>query len=269
MKLFVALAALLCLCDARPSFHENVTPTAFENVDSYIIGGSNAAPGAWPWQLSQQRLGGSWSHSCGASILKTRYALSAAHCVDGASVGSLRVIAGLHDRTNMAGTQTANLGGYKMHEQYNNGAASYANDIAILTFSTLLNFGGNVQPATLPPNNNNNYAGSTCIITGWGRTSSSNTLPNVLQQATIGILTTAACQSATGSGVWANHICIKDSANTRGACNGDSGGPCNCGNVVTGIASFVYQSGGNCLPSYPSVYTRVSAYLAWITTNTP
>ena len=56
-------------------------PTQFEGVDSMIIGGTNAAVGAWPWQLSQQR---SNSHSCGASLYKQFYALSAAHCVDGA-----------------------------------------------------------------------------------------------------------------------------------------------------------------------------------------
>jgi len=250
-------------------------PTLWSDVvDSYVIGGSNAAQGAWPWQLSQQRLGASWSHSCGASLLKARYALSASHCIDGAAVSSVRVIAGLHDRTQTAGTQTQNLSGIKMHESYNTGSATYSNDIAILTFAGTITTGGNVQFATLPANNNNDYSTVQCVITGWGRTSSSNTLPNVLQQATVGILTNAQCQSqGTGASIWANHICIKDSANTRGACNGDSGGPVNCpsgsGHVVAGIASFVFATAGNCLPSRPSVYTRSSAYLAWINTNTP
>jgi secreted trypsin-like serine protease len=163
-----------------------------------------------------------------------------------------------------------------MHESYNNNQATYANDIAILTLSTAINAGGNIAYASLPPNNNNAFAGASCVITGWGRTSSSNTLPNVLQQATVGILSTAQCQSqGSGATIWANHICIYDSANTRGACNGDSGGPVNCpgtgtnGYQVAGIASFVFQSGGACLPSRPSVYTRTSTYLSWITTNTP
>jgi len=276
MKTFFALLALVCFCDARPSRTVDVPQaTLFDNVDSQIIGGSNAAVGAWPWQLSQQRGSGtSWSHSCGASLLSGRYALSAAHCVDGAQASGLRVIAGLNDRTNTAGTVTSNISGYKMHEQYNTGTPTYANDIAILTLSTNINQGGNIAYARLPPNNNDAYAGMTCVITGWGRTSSSNTLPNVLQQANVGILSTAQCQSqGAGANIWANHICIYDSANTRGACNGDSGGPVNCNTggsyLVAGIASFVFQSGGNCLPSRPSVYTRTSTYLAWINTNTP
>jgi len=160
-----------------------------------------------------------------------------------------------------------------MHESYNTGTPTYANDIAILTFATNINAGGNIQYATLPANNNNDFAGTTCIITGWGRTSSSNTLPNVLHQASVGILSNAQCVSqASGANIWANHICIYDSAQTRGACNGDSGGPVNCnsgGYLVAGVASFVFQSNGACLPSRPSVYTRSSAYLSWIATNTP
>jgi len=275
MKSAVALLALFCLCEAKPgNFQSGGLPSLFNRVDSQIIGGTDAAPGAWPWQLSQQRLGSTWSHSCGASLLSSRYGLSAAHCVDGAAVANLRVIAGLHDRTNTAGTQTANLSAYKMHEQYNNNAATYANDIAILTFASAIVAGGNVAFATLPANNNNDFAGQTCVITGWGRTSSTNTLPNVLQQATIRILSTSECQSqAAGASIWASHICIFDPNTTSSACNGDSGGPTNCpvgsGYQVAGIASFVFQLAGNCLPGRPSVYTRVSTYLSWIATNTP
>jgi len=55
------------------------------------------------------------------------------------------------------------------HEQYNTGTASYANDIAILTLQTLITLGGNVGVATLPPNNNDQFVGANCVITGWGR----------------------------------------------------------------------------------------------------
>jgi len=276
MKILVALLAFVCLCEARPGRFipvDEAHPVSYNEVDSFVIGGVNAAPGAWPWQLSQQRLGGSWSHSCGSSLLKVRHTLSAAHCIDGAAVSSVRVIAGLHDRSNTANTQTINLSTHKMHEQYNTGSQTYSNDIAILTLNANVNVGGNVQYGTLPPNNNNDFSSSTCVITGWGRTSSSNTLPNILQQANVGILTNAACVSAVGNGIWANHICIRDPQSTRGACNGDSGGPVNCPNgsggyYVAGAASFVYQSNGNCLPNYPSVYTRSSAYLTWINNNT-
>lgn len=59
------------------------------------------------------------------------------------------------------------------HENYGVGLASYANDIAILHFATPVIIGGNVQAATLPANNLNDYAGVTCQISGWGRTGKS------------------------------------------------------------------------------------------------
>jgi elastase-2 len=272
MKSLVAVLAVLCVCEARPGkMYQMAQPTPYEGVDVFVIGGVNANPGEFPHQLSQQRnSGATWSHSCGASLLSQRYGLSAAHCVDGAAASILRVIAGLHDRSNTAGTTTANVASYKMHEQYNNGQASYSNDIAILTFATnIAPVAGRIAFATLPPNNNNNFAGVNCVISGWGRTSSSNTLPNVLQKATVQGLTLAQCQQQGGNGIWANHLCVRDPNTQAGACNGDSGGPANCQSQVAGIASFVWQSGGNCLTTYPSAYTRVSAYLGWITTNTP
>jgi secreted trypsin-like serine protease len=83
-------AVNLCSCaaESRPNVNVNAPIAGFGTlgIDSFIIGGSNANAGEWPWQLSQQRKSStdSWSHSCGASLLSSLTALSAAHCVDGA-----------------------------------------------------------------------------------------------------------------------------------------------------------------------------------------
>ena len=159
-----------------------------------------------------------------------------------------------------------------MHEGYQVGTASYANDIAIITFASLIAIGGNVQQATIPANNNNDFAGTTCQISGWGRTDGTNNLPNTLQKASIPVISTAQCAAAIGSigNIWDNHICVQDPAGVRGACSGDSGGPLNCPGVVAGVTSWVVTSGaGNCLPTYPSVYTRTGSYTPWIIANTP
>jgi elastase-2 len=266
MLRFVVLLICAVAINARPS---NFGARPSFNFAG-IIGGTNASPGEFPWQLSQQRLGGSWSHSCGASLLGGTRALSAAHCVDGSSPSSLRVIAGLHSRSNTAGTQTSNVARFVMHSGYDNGQASFANDIAILHLQTTITTGGNIAFATLPANNNNNYAGTTCIMSGWGRNSNSNTLPDTLQKANTVVLTTAQCRSNLGGvgSVWDNQICVQDPSGNAGACNGDSGGPLNCNRVVAGVTSWVVSSAlGNCLPAYPQVYTRTSTYLSWIGGN--
>jgi len=265
MLCVVLLLAVVGLIEARPSIGK-LRPTFISN---YIIGGVEANPGEFPWQLSQQRGG---SHSCGASFLGGSRVLTAAHCVDGAAAGNLRVVAGLHERSNEAGTQSSNAASYTIHEDYNTGVNTFSNDIGIINLQSSFSVGGNVQVATLPANNNNDYAGSTCVISGWGRTSNSNALPDALQKASIQVISTAQCNELIGTigQAWEGHICLYDNANNIGSCNGDSGGPLNCENqsVVAGVTSWGISSGaGNCLQTYPSVYTRTGYYLGWINAN--
>jgi len=274
----VIFLAVIGLSQARPSTFSDGAHPSFMSGDAYIIGGSDAAVGEFPWQLSQERLSDTvWGHSCGASLLSSQYGLSASHCVDGAAPSILRVIAGLHTRSNQASAQISNIASYTMHESYDNAAASYANDIAILIFETSIVIGGDIQPAVLPADNSNQYVGLTCVISGWGRTSISNNLPDILQKASIPVISTAECASlmsgVSGTVVWDNHICLYDSAQSTGSCNGDSGGPLNCPDGVTRVAGVtswgVSTALGRCLQTYPSVYTRTSAYIGWIVTNTP
>lgn len=48
-------------------------------IKDRIIGGENARPGQFPYQVSLQ-CGN--RHICGGSILNEKYILTAAHCVD-------------------------------------------------------------------------------------------------------------------------------------------------------------------------------------------
>jgi secreted trypsin-like serine protease len=279
MRSLIAVLLMAYLCDAKPMLVQEGAVASFGvlGIDNFIIGGSDAAQGVWKWQLSQERFGSIWSHSCGASLLSTTKALSASHCVDGTTPGVLRVIAGLYDRSNTAGSQISNCASYTMHERYQVDAPTYSNDVAIINLVTPIVLGGNVALLTLPPDNSNNFAGTTCTITGWGRTSNSNILPNILQEANIGIITTSQCQTrmtgVSGVTVWDGHICLYDTAQNIGSCNGDSGGPLNCPNGaggywVAGVTSWGISSAlGNCLQTYPSVYTRTSYYLDWISSN--
>jgi secreted trypsin-like serine protease len=245
-------------------------------VDNQIIGGQDAEQNKWIWQLSQQRQSGlSWSHSCGASLLSATKVLSASHCVEGAAVSNLRVIAGLYQQTDTG--VTAYVSSYKLHEEYNTGSISFSNDISIISLSSSISeAAGTIGYLTLPPDNSDQFTGDTCTLTGWGRTSNTNILPNTLQQTDIGVISTDECNrklvGVIGANVWDGQICLYDQAEQTGSCNGDSGGPCNCPNgsggyYVAGITSWGVSSSGNCLQSYPSVYTRTSYYLDWIAQN--
>ncbi|XP_025913945.1 proproteinase E-like [Apteryx rowi] len=94
-------------------------------------------------------------------------------------------------------------------------------------------------------------------------------LPDKLQQALLPVVDYERCTQPDWWGSLAvrrTMICAGGGA--EAGCNGDSGGPLNCRAAdgrweVHGIASFVSSLGCNA-PKKPTVFTRVSAFDAWI-----
>jgi secreted trypsin-like serine protease len=89
-------------------------------IDPKIIGGSNASPGEFPWQVSIQVVqGGSRFHMCGGSILSNNKIATAAHCCAGQTAASLVVVAGAHNiQTNEASQQASVVNRIVMHSDY-------------------------------------------------------------------------------------------------------------------------------------------------------
>jgi elastase-2 len=273
MRCFAALLALVCLAEARPGRMDLRASISF---DPYILGGVEATPGEFPWQLSLERLGATWSHSCGASLLYTNFALTAGHCVDGADPATVRIIAGLHVRTDQTNAQISAVTSHKIHEAYGVGAWTFPNDIAVITLTDPFILSATVTRVVLPLDNADQFVGITCTLSGWGRTSASNILPDALQKVDIPVISNEECntrmQPVSGAACDVTQIAVYDAAEAKGSCNGDSGGPMNCpsagATVVAGVTSWGISGGGACMPSYPSVYTRTSSFLGWIDTNT-
>ena len=57
--------------------------------DPRIVGGQNANPGEWPWQVGLHR--GSGTPFCGASLVSDQYVITAAHCVKAGDWSRLKV----------------------------------------------------------------------------------------------------------------------------------------------------------------------------------
>ena len=243
----------------RSCGRQTITPSSLR-----IVGGVEAVPNSWPWIVSLR----SGDHFCGGTLIDTRHVLTAAHCVSGSYPGSLRIIAGLHQRlnTNTGRTQTVGVSRIFVHEQYN--TATLAHDIAVLRLSCPVQLNDYVNLICLPGPDPQESQPVTAI--GWGSTYRGSPLPSALRQVTMQVTNAQAraaypyyfnAQRQIGAGV--PYTGGKDS------CQGDSGGPLmfNSNGVwhLSGVVSF----GTDCARSnYPGVYTRTSAYLNWIYSKT-
>ncbi|XP_041355518.1 fibrinolytic enzyme, isozyme C-like [Gigantopelta aegis] len=212
---------------------------------NHIIGGSPANIADYPYQCSLRYSG---SHTCGCVIVSENKILTAAHCVDGRTTSSFSVYAGSTSRT--TGGVLRSVSSMKVHENYNDGSATFANDVAVIFLSGEFDFENpNIQKAILAKSDDPDYAGDDCILTGWGRTSSSNTLPDGLMKVTSTRLSRADCQSAmsgiSGVDIQNMHLCVMTAGKDGGSCNGDSGGPMQCGGKIAGVTSWGISSSRN------------------------
>ena len=76
----------------------SLTACSYESIDAHrtnemqgIVNGSPTTIGEHPWQVAIEANFG----FCGASIIDSEWVLTANHCVEGASAGSVSVFAGM------------------------------------------------------------------------------------------------------------------------------------------------------------------------------
>jgi len=240
---------LLLLCLA--------VPVLCDNINSNVVGGSNSNIANHRHQVS---LRVSNSHSCGASLVSGTRAVCAAHCGGGA-LGSYSVLAGTTDRTvtTCATCALRSLTEFARHAGYSS-SGGYPNDIAMLKFTNIPT-NGNTGYIAMATTGDSNFAGASCVITGWGRTNigTSGGLPTILQQGTMTVMTNAACANVWGSSINNGHICV--TSPTVSSCNGDSGGPLVCSSRLAGATSW---GNATCNPNQPSIYSRISYFRAWL-----
>ncbi|XP_053560973.1 chymotrypsin-like elastase family member 1 isoform X2 [Bombina bombina] len=241
---------------------------SFLEENGRVVGGTNSAKNAWPWQVSLQYLSGSsWYHTCGGSLIRANWVLTAAHCVD--RVVSFRVVLGEHNLSLNDGTeQVIAVQQIIKHANWNTNNVAAGYDIAVLRLASNAVLNSYVKLATLPSSGTVLAHNHACTISGWGRTSTGGALPSILQQAPLPVVAHATCSTSSywGSTVKTTMVCAGGDG-VRSGCNGDSGGPLNCAvsgvYQVHGVTSFVSSLGCNAYLK-PTVFTRVSAYISWI-----
>jgi len=234
-----------------------------------IVGGAEVSPmHSRPYQAYLQSCSSQGCAMCGATLINKRYALTAMHCVVGAT--NLVVSLGEH---NIAGNietispQTIKVDSVIKRSDYTE--TDVNNDIAILKLSQEVVFNSNVVPACLPTDASRTYTGYSAYVSGWGTTQESGSTSNVLKVTQQKILPNTDQVCVTGSmdnPVPNSKMC----AYLQGtdSCQGDSGGPLTVQEdgrwTIVGVVSYGI---GCARTGYAGVYARVTNYLNWINQN--
>ncbi|XP_046404249.1 trypsin-3-like [Ischnura elegans] len=228
-------------------------------LDGRIVGGEDAAPGEFPYQLSLRIRG---VHKCGASILSEDWAVTAAHCLDNVHHYSLQLMAGSLD---VDKGDIYDVTYFTVHPNYD--LRDYDWDMAVLKVSTPFVFSGTVSPIALPAEGEELDAGTMVVISGWGYTSGEGPSAKFLQKVTVPIYDRNECflDYITDGGITDQMFCAAVKEGGKDACQGDSGGPLVTNDKLYGIVSWGRGCGER---GYPGVYAKVSSMKAFIAKET-
>lgn len=246
---------------------QNNTPA--QTIKPLIVGGEQTQKGELPFQVSIQSSSG--SHFCGGSLIKKNWVLTAAHCVQNWS-STNKIVIGLWDQKDKAGTETFNAVRAIAHPQFNRNTLDY--DYALLQLS------GDSQYRTIALNHDeiaiptqDSQDVLNAWTSGWGTTSEGSfSLPRFLNKVEVPLVQKETCNSADAynGDITDRMICAGLKQGGKDSCQGDSGGPL-----------FVKQTSGDYLqigvvswgegcarPNKYGVYSKVNAGLDWIASQT-
>lgn len=255
-----------------------------------IVGGSQSAPGQFPFTAALVRRGESRydGFTCGATVLSRSWVLTAGHCVldyyddyPDASFGSnvgpsyFDVVTGTNSLTDGQG-QRINVAAIYSHPTYN--YRTNDDDFALLRLarptdaSEIAVIGSSSAEQALDD------PGTLQTTIGWGITSeSSGSIPSSQRYVQIGMNSDRTCSNAYPIGRVdadgkpleyhaATMLCAGPLSGGKDSCAGDSGGPLAIQAAdgswrQTGVVSF----GDGCARvNNPGIYSRLTAASAWI-----
>ncbi|CAG2184096.1 unnamed protein product, partial [Oppiella nova] len=134
-------------------------------IESNIIGGSDAAPGEFPWQIVLS-LHSSQLDFCGGTIINERWVLTASHCViQSKNISDYRIRLGVHNRT----THESSEYDFNVDKVIQYDDLIIPNDIALMKLNESLDFKGkhkHLSPICLPKTSTK--VTDDCIATGFG-----------------------------------------------------------------------------------------------------
>ncbi|XP_034948477.1 serine proteinase stubble isoform X2 [Chelonus insularis] len=252
-------------------------PPLFPRPETRIVGGKDAPFGRWPWQVSVRRtsfFGFSSTHRCGGAVLNENWIATAGHCVDDLLTSQIRIRVGDYDFSSVQERLPyveRGIAKKVVHPKYN--FFTYEYDLALVKLETSLVFAPHISPICLPATDDL-LVGENATVTGWGRLSEGGTLPSVLQEVSVPIVSNDRCKSMflrAGRHEFIPEIflCAGYENGGQDSCQGDSGGPLQ----VRGkdgryfLAGIISWGIGCAEANLPGVCTRISKFVPWILKN--
>jgi len=266
IRLAMLIAGIVWLAGAMPTAAAPTAPS--------IVGGDEAAKGAWPWAAalvnsnSPDAFDGQF---CGGSLVHAEWVLTAAHCVyEGGhttALSAIDVVVGRHQLSSDEGERIA-VQEIFVHPSYNQFSNDY--DLALLKLA---------QPASVSTvalarlgDESLMADGTPATVLGWGHTAYGGASSDVLRQVTVPVVPQQSCQEAYGAGaITDNMLCAGTEAGGKDSCQGDSGGPLIVLHADENWRQIgVVSWGSTCAePLYPGVYARVPSGFDWVASLIP
>ncbi|KAM9425864.1 serine protease 27-like [Pholidichthys leucotaenia] len=238
------LTALLVTVTNSQQSHAELNVCGVTPLSTRIVGGDDATPGSWPWQVSLQIKG---IHICGGSLINKAWVMSSVHCFLELEHYTWHAFLGLQNLLGQNPNRVFRIvDQIILHPNYNNYSSD--NDIALVRLSSPVEFTEYIRPVCLAERDSVFNSGTKSWVTGWGEVKEGEFLPfpETLQEVEVQVMGIRQCKCLTGDKLLTeNMICAGFLEGGKDACQGDSGGPLMSKQesiwIQFGIVSFGYD----------------------------
>ncbi|XP_046453324.1 trypsin-1-like [Daphnia pulex] len=242
-----------------------------------IMGGASTKPNQFPWMVELLVVTADFFKqskvTCGATLIKKQYLLTAAHCIYHRKVVSITAFVGYHyldvNKFNPTGyEQVIPVSQAFIHDDFD--ITTMQHDLAILELAKPVRFTDQVHTVCLAQKDSEL---TDAVVAGWGTTEVYGTkfYPQLLLSTKVALVKLNQCRRALkeiGRFITDQSICAGGS--TSDACAGDSGGPLMASVNSTGSRVRFDQIGivswgiGCGQDGIPGIYASVKYHLPWI-----